>query len=46
MSSEEGEGEEGVGLNPSIWIYGEELEVKQERWRRQEVPTIQPKQTR
>ena len=45
MSSEE-DGEGGVGLTPSIWIYGEELEVKQERWRRQEVPTIQPKQTR
>ena len=53
LSDEEGE-EGGLGGfddqsqrgNPSIWVYGEEVEVKQERWRRQEVPTIQPKQTR
>jgi len=50
MSSDE-EGDEG-GVddqsrgNPSIWVYGEEVGVKQERWRRQEVPIIQPKQTR
>ena len=52
LSDEEGE-EGGLGGfddqsrgNASIWVYGEEVEVKQERWRRQEVPTIQPKQTR
>ena len=48
LSDEEEGAEEGEGRYspPSIWVYGEEVEVKKERWRRQDVPTIQPKQTR